>query len=67
MLFGQLVKLLFVNCRIGSLEKQRLAVAARRIVNCRIGSLEIVSDRKEYEEIVNCRIGSLENSVPVHL
>ena len=49
-----------VNCRVGSLEKERLYSCQAVPVNCRVGSLEIDEYKKTHAELVNCRVGSLE-------
>ena len=53
--------MVFVNCRIGSLENQRTDFFCYFCVNCRIGSLEILDQGERLGKYVNCRIGSLEN------
>ena len=55
-----ILKLLAVNCRIGSLEKKPDLSRVEYAVNCRIGSLENYAIAKDYAKNVNCRIGSLE-------
>ena len=53
-----------VNCRIGSLETDKLSLVLRRQVNCRIGSLEKDCMEELEDKLVNCRIGSLEIKQP---
>ena len=53
-----------VNCRIGSLETDKLSLVLRRQVNCRIGSLENKMASSSSDTMVNCRIGSLEIKQP---
>ena len=49
-----------VNCRVGSLEKGKLAGIATLLVNCRVGSLEIGRIAEMLNGSVYCRVGSLE-------
>ena len=49
-----------VDCRIGSLESQRLRSPHSSVVDCRIGSLEINAGMALAYLSVDCRIGSLE-------
>ncbi len=58
------MKLLAVNCRIGSLEKLHCQKATAQAVNCRIGSLERPKTLFEALVYVNCRVGSLEIYYP---
>ena len=53
--------MVFVNCRIGSLESCVACPVHSSGVNCRIGSLEILDQGERLGKYVNCRIGSLEN------
>ena len=57
------VRIMSVNCRIGSLEMDTCIVVIGAGVNCRIGSLEISELIFDEFLYVNCRIGSLEKSV----
>ena len=50
----------FVDCRIGSLEKNNPITIIQAAVDCRIGSLENKTTAGNSTLAVDCRIGSLE-------
>ena len=52
--------MIYVICRIGSLETFLFNRLLSKLVICRIGSLEKYRSRLVYSVIVICRIGSLE-------
>lgn len=52
-----------VDCRIGSLENQRISTRHLLDVDCRIGSLETELVRFSRDAHVDCRIGSLEKKI----
>ena len=55
------MRMLFVHCRIGSLEMSDKSFFITATVHCRIGSLEINFGNKKPRPYVHCRIGSLES------
>ena len=52
---------LFVHCRIGSSEIDRLRQSIGLVVHCRIGSSEMFRIKVVDLDVVHCRIGSSEN------
>ena len=58
---GQMVQVVGVHCRIGSLEVTIFKHSLSYIVHCRIGSLEVLKSRTCLAILVHCRIGSLED------
>ena len=72
-MYAEYIEILYVHCRIGSLEKSAGGEPRFCPVHCRIGSLETEAPQLPVRQYVHCRIGSLEKSVggeprfcPVH-